>query len=89
MINVVLWTVAGVVAGILAGKVLSAHGFGVMMDVAAGVIGAFLGGYAAGLMGVAAGSLALQVIVALLGSLFLLVMMKAIGFGRGRTPYVY
>lgn len=89
MVNVVLWPAVGVLTGLLAGKVLSGHGFGVPMDVAAGVIGAFLGGYAAGLMGVAPGSLILQVMVALLGAVFLLVMLKAIGFGRGREPSLY
>lgn len=89
MLNVVLWSAVGVLTGLLAGRVLSGHGFGVPMDVAAGVIGAFLGGYAAGLLGVPAASLALQVLVACAGAVFLLVMLKAIGFGRGRTPYVY
>ena len=83
-----LWVAVGIVAGILAGRVLSAHGFGVGIDIAAGVIGALLGGYAAGLAGLGP-NLLLQVVAALLGALFLLVMMKAIGFGRGRTPYVF
>jgi uncharacterized membrane protein YeaQ/YmgE (transglycosylase-associated protein family) len=84
----VLWLVVGVIAGVLAGRVLSGHGFGVYMDVAAGVIGALLGGYSAGLMGVSTNPL-LQVLVALAGAVFMLVLLKAIGFGRGRTNYLY
>jgi uncharacterized membrane protein YeaQ/YmgE (transglycosylase-associated protein family) len=84
-----VWLVTGVVAGVLAGRVLSGHGFGIPMDVIAGVIGAFLGGYAAGLMGVAAGNLLIQVIVAGAGAAFVLAMLKAIGFGRGRTTFLY
>jgi uncharacterized membrane protein YeaQ/YmgE (transglycosylase-associated protein family) len=88
-VTFLVWLVTGVIAGALAGRVLSRHGFGVTMDVIAGVIGAFLGGYAAGLMGIAAGNLALQVVVALAGAVFLLTLLKAIGFGRGQAPIVY
>ena len=85
---VVLWAVTGVVAGVLAGRVLSAHGFGVPMDVAAGVIGALLGGYTAGIAGVS-GNPFLQVLVALAGAVFMLGLLKAIGFGRGRETELY
>lgn len=77
----------GAIAGVLAGRVLSGHGFGVLMDVLAGVIGAFLGGYAAGLLGVGPNPI-LQIAVALLGAVFLLVLLKTIGFGRGRTSFL-
>jgi uncharacterized membrane protein YeaQ/YmgE (transglycosylase-associated protein family) len=87
-VTLLLWLVVGVIAGVLAGRVLSAHGFGVYMDVAAGVIGAFLGGYTAGLAGLQPNPI-LQIIVALVGAVFMLVLLKAIGFGRGRTPYLY
>ena len=85
---VLLWLASGAVAGVLAGRVLSGHGFGVAMDVVAGLIGSLLGGYTAGLLGVSPNPL-LQVLVALAGAVFMLVLLKAIGFGRGRSPHLY
>ena len=86
---VVLWLIVGIVSGVLAGRVLSGHGFGVGMDVIAGSIGALLGGYSAGLAGVSAGNPLLQAAVALVGAVVMLVLLKAIGFGRGRTTLLY
>jgi uncharacterized membrane protein YeaQ/YmgE (transglycosylase-associated protein family) len=86
---VVLWLVVGVIAGALAGRVLSGHGFGVGIDVFAGSIGGLLGGYSAGLAGISPTNAILQVIVALLGGVVMLVLLKAIGFGRGRSTALY
>lgn len=42
--NVVLFILIGLIAGALAGRVVSGHGYGVLGDIVVGVIGAFLGG---------------------------------------------
>ena len=87
-LSLVIWPVVGVIAGILAGRVLSAHGFGVLMDVVVGVVGAFLGGYSAGLAGISPTNAIMQIIVALVGAVLLLAVLRSIGFGRGRVPAV-
>jgi uncharacterized membrane protein YeaQ/YmgE (transglycosylase-associated protein family) len=39
------WLIIGGLAGWLAGKLLSGHGYGILGDVLLGVVGAFVGGY--------------------------------------------
>ena len=42
--NLVLFILIGLIAGALAGRVVSGHGYGVLGDIAVGVIGALLAG---------------------------------------------
>ena len=44
LMSIVVWLLVGLVAGFLAGKVVSGHGYGVLVDIVVGIIGAFLGG---------------------------------------------
>ena len=84
LFSIFVFLLVGLVAGFLAGKVVSGHGFGVLMDMVVGVIGAFLGGFIAGLMGIGATNIIMQIIVAFVGAVILLVILRAIGVGRGR-----
>jgi uncharacterized membrane protein YeaQ/YmgE (transglycosylase-associated protein family) len=53
----ILFVLIGLIAGALAGRVVSGHGYGMLGDLAVGVIGAFLGGWLfAVVFGVAGGS---------------------------------
>jgi len=83
-VHIIIWLIVGLIAGFLAGKVVSGHGFGVLMDIVVGIIGAFLGGFMASLLGIQATNIIMQIIVAF-GAVILRVVLKAIGFGRGRT----
>jgi uncharacterized membrane protein YeaQ/YmgE (transglycosylase-associated protein family) len=42
------WLVVGLIAGWLAGHIVSGHGYGLVGDIIAGVLGALIGGYLAG-----------------------------------------
>lgn len=42
------WLVVGAVAGWLAGQVMKGSGFGLIGDIAIGIVGAFVGGWLAG-----------------------------------------
>src|SRR5260370_12420990 len=42
--HLIVFLIIGGIAGALAGRVVSGHGYGVLMDVIVGVIGAFVGG---------------------------------------------
>src|SRR5260370_5593705 len=42
--HLIVFLIIGGIAGALAGRVVSGHGYGVLMDVIVGVIGAFIGG---------------------------------------------
>ena len=41
----ILFVLIGLIAGALAGRVVSGHGYGMLGDLVVGVIGAFLGGW--------------------------------------------
>lgn len=51
----IFWIIIGAVAGWLAGVLLKGGGFGLLMDILLGVVGAFVGGWLAGLLGVSMG----------------------------------
>jgi uncharacterized membrane protein YeaQ/YmgE (transglycosylase-associated protein family) len=72
-----LWfTIIGVTAGWLAGRLMRGNGLGVLADVAAGVTGAFAGGYlwpALPIGNVLIG----RMLVALIGAVVLLVVVRS------------
>jgi uncharacterized membrane protein YeaQ/YmgE (transglycosylase-associated protein family) len=81
----------GLVAGFLASRVVSGHGYGVIGDIIVGVIGALIGAYVLGAfindhvlvpLGVAAGSLGARIVVAFIGAVLLLAILHLFA-GRG------
>ena len=48
--GILAWLVVGLVAGFLAGKVMSGAGYGIIGDIIVGIVGAFLGGLIANLL---------------------------------------
>ena len=77
MEHLLVWLVVGLVAGWLAGKVMTGHGFGIIVDILVGIVGAFIGGYMAGLVGIA---------VRLLGPPAVVVPLHALS-GNGHLAY--
>jgi uncharacterized membrane protein YeaQ/YmgE (transglycosylase-associated protein family) len=45
------WCIVGLIAGWLAGKVMKGGGFGVLMDIVLGIVGAIIGGWVFGRLG--------------------------------------
>jgi uncharacterized membrane protein YeaQ/YmgE (transglycosylase-associated protein family) len=43
--HILLWLVIGLIAGWLAGQVMSGSGYGIIGDIVVGLIGAFIGGF--------------------------------------------
>jgi uncharacterized membrane protein YeaQ/YmgE (transglycosylase-associated protein family) len=43
--HLILWLIIGLVAGWLAGQVMSGHGYGVVGDIVVGLVGALIGGF--------------------------------------------
>ena len=79
----VLFILIGLMAGALAGRVVSGHGYGVLGDVVVGVLGAFLGGWMfATFMGVAGSGFLMSLFVAFIGAVVLLFILRLI---RGST----
>jgi len=55
MSGLVYWVVVGLIAGFLAGKVMKGGGYGILMDIVLGILGAIVGGWLFGLLGISAG----------------------------------
>ncbi len=74
------WIVLGLVAGFVGSKLVNKSGEGMILDIALGIVGAFLGGYLFSLFG-AHGVTGLNVyslVVAVVGSVIFLVAYHAI-----------
>jgi len=71
--------VIGIVAGWLAGKIMSGGGYGVLVDLLLGVVGSVIGGFLFGLLGVSAGGgLVGSLVVATIGAVVLLWVVRLV-----------
>ena len=77
--NEFLWFILiGLVAGWLAGVLVKGGGFGVVGDIAVGVLGALLGGWLFRQMGIEWGGLGGAILVATLGAVLLIVLIRLV-----------
>jgi uncharacterized membrane protein YeaQ/YmgE (transglycosylase-associated protein family) len=77
--GLIWWIVVGLIAGWLAGKVMKGGGFGVVMDIVIGMVGAVIGGWVFGLLGIYSnGGLIGSVLVAFVGAVILLWLVRMI-----------
>jgi uncharacterized membrane protein YeaQ/YmgE (transglycosylase-associated protein family) len=70
--SLIWWIVVGLIAGWAAGKIMKGGGYGTLMDIVLGIVGAIVGGFLLGLVGVHAGGLIGTILVAILGAVFLI-----------------
>ncbi len=79
MHGVIWWILVGLIAGWLAGKAMKGGGFGVLMDIVIGMIGAVIGGWLFGTLGVfPGGGLIGSILVAFVGAVILLALARLI-----------
>lgn len=80
----------GAIAGWIAGLIVQGTGFGLVADIALGIVGAFIGSWLLPKLGIRIGSgLVAQIIVAVIGALVLLLILGLFarrGAGRGVGP---
>ena len=69
--DLIYWIVVGLIAGWLAGKVMKGGGYGVVIDIILGILGAIVGGWVFGLLQLHAGGLIGSIIVAFVGAVIL------------------
>ena len=69
--GLIYWIVVGLIAGWLAGKVMKGGGYGLVVDIVLGILGAVVGGFVFGLLDLHAGGLIGQIIVAFVGAVIL------------------
>ena len=53
--GIIAWLVIGAIAGWLAGQVVKGGGFGLLVDIIVGIVGAVIGGFLAGALGISTG----------------------------------
>jgi uncharacterized membrane protein YeaQ/YmgE (transglycosylase-associated protein family) len=70
--NLIWWAVVGLIAGWAAGKIMKGGGYGTVMDIVLGIIGAVVGGRLLGLFGIYAGGFIGTIVVAIVGAVFLI-----------------
>jgi uncharacterized membrane protein YeaQ/YmgE (transglycosylase-associated protein family) len=79
----VLFILIGLIAGALAGRVVSGHGYRILGDVVVGVVGAFLGGWLfAVVLGVVGGGFIASLRTAFVGAVILLWVIRLVAPGR-------
>ena len=77
--GIIAWLLIGAIAGFLAGKIVEGSGFGLVVDIIVGIVGAVIGGYLVGAMGYAAdGGLIASIFVAFIGAVVLLLVLRLI-----------
>jgi uncharacterized membrane protein YeaQ/YmgE (transglycosylase-associated protein family) len=77
------WIIIGGIAGALAGRVVSGHGYGIVVDIIVGIVGGFIGGWiVGGLLGVGGSGIIFSLIVAFLGAVVLLFLLRLVTGNR-------
>jgi uncharacterized membrane protein YeaQ/YmgE (transglycosylase-associated protein family) len=75
--GILAWLLIGAIAGWLAGGVMRGGGFGLLADIAIGIVGAFVGGWLSGVLGISlGGGLIASIVTATLGAIVLLFVVR-------------
>ncbi|AKJ68994.1 MAG: GlsB/YeaQ/YmgE family stress response membrane protein [Burkholderiales bacterium] len=75
----IAWLIIGAIAGWLAGILVKGGGFGLIVDIIVGIVGAFIGGWLASLLGISVGSGFIgSIIIAVIGAVILLFVIRLI-----------
>jgi uncharacterized membrane protein YeaQ/YmgE (transglycosylase-associated protein family) len=75
----IAWLIVGAIAGWLAGVLVKGGGFGVLVDIIVGIVGAFIGGWLAGILGIhVGGGWIASIVTATIGAVILLFILRLI-----------
>lgn len=75
--DMIAWLIIGAVAGWLACTLVKGSGFGVLVDILVGIVGAFLGGWLSGVLGISLGAgWIASIITATVGAVILLFIVR-------------
>ena len=79
MDGLLYWVVVGLIAGWLAGMVMKGGGYGVIVDIVLGMLGAIVGGWIFSMLGIGAGAgLIGGIVVAFVGAVALVALTRAL-----------
>lgn len=75
--GIIAWLIIGAIAGWLAGLLVKGSGFGIVVDIIVGIVGAFIGGWLAGLLHLQiGGGWISSIITAVIGAVILLFVIR-------------
>ena len=83
--GLIAWIIIGVLAGWLTGKIMKGSGFGFLMDMVIGLIGAVIGGFLTshfGFGGVSQHGLIVSILIAALGAIILTWILRLVSGNR-------
>ena len=84
--GLIAWIIIGVLAGWITGKLMKGSGFGFIMDMVVGLIGALIGGFISshlGFGGVGQHGLIISIVIAVIGAVVLTWLLRLISGNRG------
>ena len=84
--GLIAWIIIGVLAGWITGKLMKGSGFGFIMDMLVGLVGALIGGFLSshlGMGGVGEHGLTMSIIIAIIGAVLLTLLLRLISGNRG------
>ncbi|ANB75456.1 GlsB/YeaQ/YmgE family stress response membrane protein [Paraburkholderia phytofirmans] len=80
--GIIAWLIIGAIAGWLAGVLVKGGGFGLIVDIIVGIVGAFIGGWLAGVLHISLGGGWLgSIITAVIGAVILLFLIRLVRRG--------
>jgi uncharacterized membrane protein YeaQ/YmgE (transglycosylase-associated protein family) len=74
--NILVWLIAGIIAGWLTGLIMRGGGYGLIGDLIVGLLGGLIGGYVATLLGFGPTNLIGQIVVAVIGGVILVALLR-------------
>jgi uncharacterized membrane protein YeaQ/YmgE (transglycosylase-associated protein family) len=77
--GIIAWLIIGAIAGWLAGVLVKGGGFGLIVDIIVGIVGAFIGGWLAGVLHISVGGGWISsIITAVVGAVILLFIIRLV-----------
>lgn len=76
------WIIVGLIAGWATGKIMKGSGYGPLMDIVLGIVGAIIGGWIVRALGLGGGGLIWTIIVAIIGAVILVWIVRLITGNR-------
>jgi uncharacterized membrane protein YeaQ/YmgE (transglycosylase-associated protein family) len=83
--GIIAWIIIGAIAGWLTGKIMKGSGFGFLMDMVVGIVGALIGGFISshlGLGGIGQHGLIMSIVIAVVGAIILTLIIRLISGNR-------
>lgn len=83
--GIIAWIIIGIIAGWLTGKLMKGSGFGFVMDMVVGLIGALIGGFISahlGFGGAGQHGMIGSIVIAVIGAVLLTVLLRLVTGNR-------